>query len=253
VKAVQRRKARQLFAFLDGAVCRRMAVRRHFGETDAQPCGQCDICTSPPETEDVTREAAMALWAIVKMGQRFGRGRVINHLRGKPPKDDLDARYISEKSYGAGADWGETAWRDLIDQLVFDGLLEEIEENNRPALACPDPDAARAVFKRERTVVRRVRPAAERATEAARSAASADAEPLSAEGDALFQTLRDWRKDTAAEQGVPPYVVFHDRTLRAIARARPASETELRAISGVGEAKISRYGEALLMLVAAEA
>ncbi|MCG8442751.1 MAG: DNA helicase RecQ [Caulobacterales bacterium] len=250
VKAVQRRKARQLFSFLDGATCRRAAVRRHFGEEGAEPCGVCDICLSPPETEDVTRHAAMALWAIVKMGQRFGRGRVIAHLRGRAPKDDLDARFTGEKSYGAGADWGEPAWRDLIDQLLFDGLLIEEEEDNRPALICPDPDAARAVFKRERQVLRRVRSPAERAADRVRAGGAREAEPLSADAESLFQELRSWRRDTASEQGVPPYVVFHDRALRAIARHRPASEAELRAIPGVGEAKITRYGEALLLLVA---
>ncbi len=251
IRAIQRRKAMQLFAFLDGATCRRAAVRRHFGEADVEDCGVCDNCLAPPsQAEDVTREASMALWAVAKMGERFGRGRIISHLRGRAPKDDLDARYVDLKSYGAGKDWSEADWRGLIDQLMFEGLLTEAGESGRPALACGDHDAVKAVFKRERSVARRTRPSADRPERAQRRSAQTSDDDLTAADAALFQRLRAWRKDTASDQGVPPYVVFHDKALREIAIARPAALSELAQVPGVGQAKLSRYGAAILEVLA---
>ncbi len=249
IKAVQRRKASQLFAFLDGTTCRRAAVRRHFGETNVEPCGVCDNCTTKTRKgEDVTREASMALWAIAKTGERFGRGRIIAHLRGKPPKDDLDQPFMCLKSYGAGADWSEAEWRDLVDQLLFDGVIVEAGERGRPALQCGDHEAVRAIFKREREVMRRAKaPSSARVTNRKRAAAASALPDGAAQ---LFERLRAWRKETAGEQGVPPYVVFHDAVLREIALAKPDDRAALARIPGVGEAKLNRYGDALLQELA---
>lgn len=244
VKAVQVQKARQLFGFLDGLACRRAAVRRHFGEESVQDCGVCDNCRERPPGEDVTRHAAMALWAVIKMGERFGRGRVVDHLLGKAPADDLAERFAGEKSFGAGADLTAARWRDILEQLLLEGLLVETGEAGRPILAAGPEVEVKAVFARARTVSLRPAPPARKEARRGREAAAA------APGDGgLFEALRAWRKDTARAAGVPPYVIFHDSVLRAIAAARPASLEALAGVSGVGQAKLARYGEAVLGVV----
>ena len=249
IKAVQTRKARQLFNFLDGLTCRRAAVRRYFGETNVQPCGSCDICLEPPAAIDATERAQKAISAVMRMDQRFGRGRVVDHLLGKPPRDGLDENYVSKTTYGIGAGVPEAEWRRIIEQLLFDGVLLEEEPNGRPILCIGDEDEVRRIFRGERKISIREAPPARRSREerrAARGTANADLEPDAAR---LFQRLRDWRLQTAKDSNVPPYVIFHDATLAAIARATPRSLPTLGAISGIGAAKLQKYGPALIALI----
>lgn len=252
IKAVQIKKARQLFAFFDGFTCRRAAVRRYFGEEDVAPCGVCDICADPPESFDATQLAAKALSAVIRMDQRFGRGRVIDHLIGKPPRDALDETYASRSTFGIGAETPEPHWRAVFDQLLFDGVLAE-EDGLRPTLSIGDGEAARAIFRGEREVQMR-EPAKRRTKEDRRSARGAKrAAQAGFEGDdaALFAKLREWRRETASQAGVPPYVIFHDATLAEIVRAKPASLTQLSSVPGIGEAKLARHGAAVLELIRA--
>ncbi|NWG52749.1 MAG: DNA helicase RecQ [Hydrogenophilaceae bacterium] len=243
IKAVQMKKARQLFAFFDGFHCRRAAVRRYFGEDDAEPCGECDICSDPPTAIDATELAAKALSAVMRLDQRFGRGRVIDHLLGKAPRDSLDETYATRSTYGIGAGIPEAQWRAVVEQLLFEGVLVE-EDGLRPTLSIGDSDAVRAIFRSERAV--RMREPAR-----AKRKESRKAEPAAFDGEdsALFQKLRDWRRATARQTGVPPYVIFHDATLAWIVRAKPASIEALAAAPGVGEAKLARHGAAVLALL----
>jgi ATP-dependent DNA helicase RecQ len=252
VKAVQIKKARQLFAFLDGLTCRRAGVRRYFGEENVEPCGVCDICTDPPVSIDATELAAKAISAVMRMDQRFGRGRVVDHLLGKPPRDGLDQFYAARSTYGIGAEVHESMWRNVIEHLLFEGVLAE-DDSERPTLSVADEDAARAIFRKERVI--RMREAARpkrrskedrRAARAEKRAARAGFEGADAE---LFARLRAWRLETAHAAGVPPYVIFHDATLAAIVEAKPADLAALGRIAGVGEAKLKRHGERVLALL----
>lgn len=253
VKAVPIKKARQLFAFLDGLTCRRAGVRRYFGEENAEPCGACDICTDPPVSIDATELAAKAISAVIRMDQRFGRGRVVNHLLGKAG-DNLDEQYAARSTFGVGADQHESVWRNVIEHLLFEGVLSE-GDDERPTLSVGDEEAVRAIFRKERVV--RMREAARplrrskedrRASHAAKGAARAE---LSAEEAKLFAALRGWRLETAQTAGVPPYVIFHDATLAAIAQARPADLAALARVPGIGEAKLKRHGMEVLAIVMA--
>jgi ATP-dependent DNA helicase RecQ len=249
VKAVQVRKARQLFAMLDGAVCRAQAVRRYFGEEDADRCGVCDLCLDPPAVFDATVPAQKALAAVQRLGERFGKTRIIDHLLGKTK--DVQPWETALSTWAIGADTGQHTWRDVIDHLMFEGLLVEDPNEGKPLVRLGDPEAVRAVYRGERAI--EVRAAAARAAparERTRTGRNAALETMDADVRARFETLRAWRRDRAAEQRVPPYVIFQDKTLLEIALAEPADLERLSHISGVGQTKIDRYGKGVLEVLA---
>src|SRR6185436_18295946 len=132
IKGVQMRKVRQLYAMLEGMGCRPAAVRRYFGETGVTPCGQCDLCLNPPQGVDATQAAQKALSAVHRLGGRFGRGRIVDHLTAKTK--DPSGSETSLSTWGIGRDMSATAWRDLIDQLLFEGLLREDPNEGRPLI-----------------------------------------------------------------------------------------------------------------------
>jgi ATP-dependent DNA helicase RecQ len=251
VKQVQVRKARQLFAMLDGAVCRAQAVRRYFGETDAAPCGVCDICGDPPQTYDATVPAQKALAAVQRLGGRFGRGRVIDHLTGRTK--DVQPWEQQLSTWGIGADVSPNGWRDIVDHLLFEGLLVEDPNDGKPLVGLGDPEAVRAVYKAERRIeVRRLRVRASSSGRRDRSGEGRNAalETMDADVRARFEALRAWRRERASEQHVPPYVIFQDKTLLEIAQAEPGDLTALAALPGVGQSKLDRYGKGVLETLA---
>jgi ATP-dependent DNA helicase RecQ len=245
VKQVQVRKVRQLYALLEGTSCRAAGVRRYFGETGVDPCGQCDLCVSPPEAKDSSRPAQMALSAVHRLGGRFGRGRLIDHLLGKTK--EVTDHEAGMSTYGIGGDLSAVQWRDLIEQLLFEGLLREDPNDGRPLIGLGDADGVRAVYRGERLITVRDEPAPVRQRRARRGREAGPA--ISGADQPLFEALRSWRGRAAKAQGVPPYVIFHDRTLAEIAATRPGSRAALERISGVGEGKLARYGEAVLEVV----
>ncbi|HZW17128.1 MAG TPA: DNA helicase RecQ [Brevundimonas sp.] len=245
VKAVQVRKARQLFAMLDGAVCRPQAVRRYFGEADAGPCGVCDLCQDPPAQFDATVQAQKALAAVQRLGERFGRGRIIDHLLGRTK--DVQPWETALSTWGIGVDTAQHAWRDVLDHLMFEGLLVENPNEGKPLVMLGDPEAVRGVYRGERTIKVRLAPARAAATrDRTRTGRNAALEAMDADVRARFETLRAWRRDRAAEQRVPPYVIFQDKTLLEIALAEPGDLERLAHIPGVGQTKLDRYGRGVL-------
>jgi ATP-dependent DNA helicase RecQ len=250
VKAVQVRKARQLFAMLDGATCRPQAVRLYFGETGAQPCGVCDLCQDPPATYDATVAAQKALAAVQRLGERFGRGRIVDHLTGRTR--DVQGWEEALSTWGVGRDLSANGWRDVIDHLMFEGLLVEDPNEGKPLVMLGDPEAVRAVYRGERSIeVRRERAVAASTPRqrGGREGRNAAVEALSGEVRERFERLRAWRRDRAAEQHVPPYVIFQDKTLLAIAQRPPVDLDALARIPGVGAGKLERYGSAVLGVV----
>jgi len=246
VRQVQNRKVRQLYAMLDGVSCRAAAVRRYFGEEGVQPCGVCDLCLAPPESVDATVAAQKALAAVHRLGGRFGRGRLIDHLLGKTR--DVHESEAALSTYGVGQEISQAAWRDLIDQLLFDGLLKEDPNDGRPLIGLGDAEGVKGVYRGERRIAVRKQPepAAKATRRKRRGGEDMTVEPANA---ALFEALRAWRRDQAHEQHVPPYVIFADRTLYDIARLRPRNASELLLANGVGDSKAQRYGGAVLKIV----
>ncbi|MFC3080486.1 DNA helicase RecQ [Phenylobacterium terrae] len=252
VKQVQVRKVRQLYAMLDGMSCRAAGVRRYFGEEKVRPCGQCDLCLAPPESVDATEAAQKALSAVHRMGGRFGRGRLVDHLLGKTKEPSSFEAGLT--TFGIGREFSPTGWRDLIDQLLFEGLLREDPNDGRPLIGLGDADGVRAVYRGERRVALRKAlegfDATTRSGRPRKRTRTGDAAPeLSPHDQPLLEALSNWRRGEARRQSVPPYIIFANRTLAEIARARPSSLSALAQLSGVGETKLAHYGEAVLQVV----
>ena len=248
VKSVQARKVRQLYAMLDGASCRAAGVRRYFGEVNAEACGQCDLCLGAVATVDATEAAQKALSAAHRMGGRFGRGRLVEHLLGKTK--DPSSFEAGLTTFGVGKELNAAGWRDLVDQLLFDGLLKEDPNDGRPLIGLGDVEGVRAVYRGDRPVAMRKGLAETGATGRSRKRAKAavDSAP---DDQGLFEALRAWRSGEAKRQRVPPYVIFSDRTLAEIALRKPGNRDRLMAVSGVGESKLARYGAAVIAVVEA--
>lgn len=252
VKQVQVRKVRQLYAMLDGLGCRAAGVRRYFGEEKVRPCGQCDLCLAPPESVDATEGAQKALSAVHRMGGRFGRGRLVEHLLGKTKEPSSFEAGLT--TFGIGREFSPAGWRDLIDQLLFEGLLREDPNDGRPLIGLGDADGVRAVYRGERRVALRKAlegfDATTRSGRPRKRTRAGEAGPeLAPRDQPLMEALSSWRRGEARRQSVPPYIIFANRTLAEIARARPATLAALAQLPGVGETKLAHYGEAVLEVV----
>jgi ATP-dependent DNA helicase RecQ len=247
VKRVERAKLNALLGLCETAACRRQTLLAYFGEAHPGRCGRCDTCDTPVETWDGTVAAQKVLSAMVRTGQRYGAGHVIDVLRGVATEKVTRAGHERLPTFGVGQDLDERGWQSVIRQLVAAGILLVDHDEHGALVAGED---ARAVLRGERPVALRRDPVfrAERGSGRRRDAARPAG--IAGEGDdALFDLLRTERMRLAKEQGVPPYVVFHDTTLREMARLRPLDLDTLAAVPGVGEAKLRRYGDAFLEVI----
>jgi ATP-dependent DNA helicase RecQ len=245
IKRVERSKLNALLAICETASCRRQAILSHFGESHASNCGGCDTCLKPVETWDGTDAAIKALAAIYRTGERFGTGHVVDVLIGNVNEKTERFGHTEMPVFGAGKDIAARTWQSVFRQLLAMGLVR-VDHGAFGALKLEE--GARAVFKREREVFfRKDRPASERRPK--RAAQAERRSVLSGSDDALFEALRAERTAIARSLSVPPYVVFPDTTLIAFATERPRTHKELLGISGVGQSKLERYGDAFLEVI----
>lgn len=261
-RRVEHRKLDALVAYCETTSCRRQVLLRYFGEELALPCGRCDTCLEPIETWDATIAAQKALSAVARTGERFGIEHLVDVLCGERTEKVLRNGHAELRTFGVGGDIARTEWRRVYRQLIAQGHLEsDVDGYATLRLGA----RARPVLRGEEIVtLRRARPAPARAATKRRAAG----EPASSRGptpttrvslgdeagvslgdNALFEALRAFRLETARIAGVPPYVVFHDATLREIAAQRPSTLDELARLPGVGEKKLARYGDSLLTIV----
>ncbi len=244
-KRIERHKFSALLGYSETTRCRRQVLLDYFGDQLPEPCGNCDTCLNPIRSFDGTQLAQKLLSCIYRTGQRFGAGHVIDVLRGEQNDRVGELGHDKLTTFGIGADLTKAAWQSVTRQLVARGLLRVDVEGHGGLHLTPE---SRPVLRGEAKVELRHDPEAIRGKPKAKSSGAARAVPA---GDQpLFDVLRAWRREQAAEQGVPPYVIFHDATLLAIAEHRPATLQELGQLSGVGRAKLERYGEAVLEVVA---
>ncbi|MDY6808894.1 MAG: DNA helicase RecQ [Actinomycetota bacterium] len=245
-RRVQQQHLDAMLALCETVDCRRAQLLRYFGQ-DAQPCGNCDTCLSPPNTWDGTVPAQKLLSTMVRLHRDlgdppYGAGHLIDILRGADTARIRDRGHSRLTTYGIGTDLDAAGWRSVIRQLVASGIIAPQGDYGVLTLT----DKSGPVLRGETTVMLRTDPARS-ATRSTRSSRSA---PDLADADrGLFEHLRVWRKSEASRRGVPPYVVFNDATLRELATMRPASESQLRSVSGIGDAKLEQYGEDVLAAI----
>lgn len=243
-KVVSRRKLAALLAFCEATQCRRMELLRYLGE-ESGPCGNCDICLDPGEMWDATLPAQKLLSACWRTGQRFGVAHVIDVLRGEGTEKVLRFNHQQLPVYGIGGELDANGWKNLARQLLSLGyLFVQNDEFNTLGVA----ETARPLLKGETALMLR------RPTISLSKREKRRRDPLlAAMGEVdgkLFDALRARRRDLASAQGVPPYVIFHDATLREIAQRRPQSLNDFRAIPGIGDRKLKRYGADFLEVLA---
>ncbi|MXP22926.1 DNA helicase RecQ [Gordonia sp. HNM0687] len=245
-RRVQQQHLDAMLALCETVDCRRAQLLRYFGQ-DAQPCGNCDTCLSPPNTWDGTVPAQKLLSTMVRLHRDlgdppYGAGHLIDILRGADTARIRDRGHSRLTTYGIGTDLDAAGWRSVIRQLVASGIIAPQGDYGVLTLT----DKSGPVLRGETTVMLRTDPARS-ATRSTRSSRSA---PDLADADrGLFEHLRVWRKSEASRRGVPPYVVFNDATLRELATMRPATESQLRSVSGIGDAKLEQYGEDVLAAI----
>ncbi|WP_286723032.1 DNA helicase RecQ [Devosia sp. 63-57] len=243
IKRLEHGKLNALLGVCETASCRRQAILAHFGEVYPRPCGNCDTCRSPVESWDGTEAAIKALAAIYRTGMRFGAAHVIDVLVGKETEKVLRFGHQHQKVFGEGRDLDAKAWQSVVRQLTAMGLIV-VDHANHGALTLGE--GARAVFKNERRVtLRKDRP--KKSIEIRRALARSVDVPEHARP--LFEALRVERTRLAKAQGVPPYVIFHDNTLKAMALARPTHPHDMLNLPGVGQGKLDRYGDDFLTVV----
>ena len=244
---VEHLKLGRLFGFCETTRCRRQVLLDYFGEELPVECGNCDNCLEPVEAWDGTKEAQMALSAVARTGQRFGQGYLVDVLLGNATARITSRGHDRLPTFGVGEHLDKRAWRSVFRQLVALGLLT-VDLDRYGGLGLGKD--ALELMRGERSIELRRDP---RGAGKSRKKGSKKKSPVDLErpeDEALFEALRQLRLELAREQKVPPYVVFSDRTLIEMAVSRPASEAELRQVHGVGDAKLERYGEVFLALVA---
>ncbi len=245
-KQFQRRRLDMLIGLCESTTCRRHALLSYFGEQRDDTCGNCDNCISPPKTVDGTVLAQKALSAVYRTEQRFGVTYIIDILRGKSDKRIKNNGHDRLSVFGIGQDVNQNIWRSLFRQLVAAGYL------------APDTDGygtlqltstSRPVLRGEIKVnVREQSSGAASKTERSQRSQK-PAHHLSEDSQPVFEALKALRKELAARAEVPPYVIFHDRTLVEIATVRPETIESLSQINGLGAKKIASYGAAILSVI----
>ncbi len=243
-KQLERAKLDHLLGYCESMQCRRQVLLAGFGETYAQPCGNCDNCLTPPAAWDATIPAQKALSCVYRSGQRFGVGHLIDILRGSETDRIKQLGHDQLSTYGIGRDLDSRAWRGVFRQLVAASLLE-VDAEGHGGLRLTD--ASRDVLKGRRQVM--MRRDTTSAASRDRSSAPRTGLPVQPQDLALFNALRGLRAELAREQNVPAFVIFHDSTLRNIAEQRPTSVDALARVGGIGGSKLARYGQRLVEIV----
>ena len=250
-KRIERSKLDSLLSYAEATQCRREMLLAAFGESFQGPCGNCDNCLQPPKTWNATVSAQKALSAVYRSGQRFGAGHVIDILRGIDSERMSQLGHDRLSTFGIGADMDEKQWRSVFRQLLAAGLLAtDAEGYGTLRLTARSRDVLTGkqdVHMREET--RPARRASRRRDSQLITGASLGIEAYE---QPMWDALRSLRARLAKQHGVPAYVIFHDATLLAMLRAMPANEEELASISGVGEAKLKRYGRDFLEVINAQ-
>ena len=239
-KRAEQHRLNAMLGLCEITSCRRQALLRYFGEELTQPCGNCDTCLEPVSTWDGTEAARMALSTVYRTGQRFGVNHLIDVLRGEHTDKVIQFDHNNLSVFGIGRDMDAARWRSVFRQLVARnylsvdldrfGALQLVETTSRPLLRGEETVALRLDEKTKPVKL----PRGSKPTRTALPVGDLDPE--------LWEALRECRRKLAEEQGVPPYVIFHNATLEEMCRVQPQTLADFGDINGVGERKLEKYG-----------
>jgi ATP-dependent DNA helicase RecQ len=239
-KRAEQHRLNAMLGLCEVTSCRRQALLNYFGDELPAPCGNCDTCLEPVDTWDGTEVCRKALSAVYRTGQRFGVNHLIDVLRGSESEKVIQNDHHRLAIHGVGADLDNNQWRSVYRQLVARGFLS-VDMERFGALRLEEK--CRRLLRGEESIQLRrdiEQKAGKRQTRT----------PLPDDIDvALWEALRDLRRVFAEEQGVPPYVIFHDSTLQEMCQAMPQSMAEFARLGGVGERKLEKYGSEFLQVI----
>jgi ATP-dependent DNA helicase RecQ len=239
-KRIERHKLDALLGWCETSGCRRRPLLEYFGEQSVNVCGNCDNCLQAPVLTEAGEDARKLLSCIYRTGQRFGAGHVIDVLRGADTEKVRQHGHAAVSTYALGADRAVTYWRSLLRQLMVEGAVVADVEGFGALKLSP---LARPILRGETGF--QVREDLMQAPVGRRPRKPAGG-ALSAGQEAAYERLRRCRRRLAEDQGVAPYMIFHDRTLREMVERMPGTLVDLLAIGGVGQAKLQRYGAEFL-------
>jgi len=235
-KRVERHKLDSMLGFSEITSCRRQALLKYFGDHMEQPCGNCDTCLTPVETWDATVVAQKALSCVHRTGQRFGVNYLIDVLLGKDNERIKNFGHDKLTVYGIGTELDAKQWRSIFRQLIARNLLAVDIEGYGALLLT---ETCRSVLRGEQTLM--LRKESFRKAKAKKTGKSKYA--INDHEQKLWDALRECRRKLADEQGVPPYVIFHDATLMQMLEHRPQNRQQFAQLSGVGERKLEQYAD----------
>jgi ATP-dependent DNA helicase RecQ len=239
-KRRERHKLDALLGWCEVTECRRRPLLAYFGEAlAAGGCGNCDNCLVPPATWDGTEAARKLLSTVYRTGQSFGAAHLVDVLVGNATEKVVRHRHDRLSVFNIGAELAPSAWRSLLRQLVVRGYLR-VDHAGYGALVLTE--ASRPLLRGEQQLLVREDPK----TPAPRKKARGPLREVADHERELWEALRECRRRIASERNLPPYVIFHDATLRQMLVERPADRDALLRINGVGQAKLERYGDEFL-------
>jgi len=239
-KRAEQHRLNAMLGLCEITTCRRQTLLAYFGEILDQPCGNCDTCLEPAQTWDGTEAARMALSAAYRTGQRFGVNHLVDVLRGADTDKIFQFNHHHLASYGIGTDLDNNQWRSVFRQLVARGYLSvDLERFGGLRLET----ACRPLLRGEERIELRLDIKAKVAKRQTKTALDVDVDV------ALWEALRDCRREFAEERGVPPYVIFHDSALQEMCVNLPRDLNEFSLVSGVGERKLEKYGPAFIRVI----
>ena len=244
---VERQKLDAMLGLCEVTGCRRQVLLAYFGDTLEAPCGNCDTCLNPPETWDGTVAVQKALSCVYRTGQRYGVTYLIDVLRGSENERILQGGHHTISTYGIGTELSAGEWKSVFRQLVANGYLRA-DPDGYGALQLTE--RCRPLLKGDETILLRKDPVSRRSS--GRKTGATKTKPVIGDDvdQAAWDHLRACRKALADQQGVPPYVIFHDTTLYEMLKRLPRTLEELGEITGVGAAKLDKYGETFLRALA---
>ena len=248
-KRAERHKLDAMLGLCEVTSCRRKVLLSYFADEAPNQCGNCDNCQMPPETWDGTEAAQKVLSCVYRTGQRFGLVHVIDVLQGKENEKVLQHGHEKLSTFGIGSDTHEAQWRSVIRQLVVRGLLR-VDLEGYSALQLTD--LCRPVLKGEQELHLRkeeVKAPSLKGGSKGGGKKSAGKVQIAPEDQELWEELRECRKYLAEEHNVPPYVIFHDATLKEMLDVMPMSGSELLTLTGVGDSKLEKYGADFIEII----